>query len=103
MPVHKILDEMPHEEMVGWFKYLAVRPYGWREDYRTFSLMASSNMSGSKLRPEEVFESLAVILKYQRSKEVVPSGGAIPSGNFLKNMLGAKGGDGFDFSNLLKE
>jgi hypothetical protein len=60
MPVYKILDEMPYEELVNWTKYFKARPIGWREDNRTYMLLAAQ---GVKEKPERLFESLASLRK----------------------------------------
>jgi len=103
MPVYKLMEEMPYQELVNWFKYLKVRPYGWRDDYRAFSIMSSVNMSGSKAKPEDVFESLRAIFKDQEKRKIKLARGAVPSGLMLERMLTAKGGDGHSLSEILNK
>lgn len=101
MPVYQIMDEMPYTELQGWFKYLRVRPYGWRDDYRAWSIMSSVSMNGGKQKPEEVFESLKAVFDHQRSKKLKLAEGAVPQGVFLQSLLTAKGGDGHDFGKVM--
>jgi len=56
--VHEIRDEMPYKELQGWFEYFDRRPVGWREDQRTGMLL---NAWGAKIKPEQVFPSLAAL------------------------------------------
>lgn len=65
MPVHKILDEMPYEEFIGWNQFFASRPVGWRDDYRTSLLL---NAQGVKKRGSEIFESLRALEKTNKSR-----------------------------------
>lgn len=60
MPVYRIMDEMPYEELCNWVIYFKSRPVGWREDHRTSLLMRSF---GSKQSGEEIFPSLAAVRK----------------------------------------
>lgn len=103
MPVYQIMDEMPYTELVGWFRYLKVRPYGWRDDYRAWSIMAAVNMTGKPAKPEETFESLKAIFEHQNSKKLKFQEGAVPQGKFLQRLLASKGDDGFNLGKLLKE
>jgi hypothetical protein len=85
MPVYKILDEMPQNELMGWAQYFKRRPYGWREDQRTAVLVQAQGYKG---KPEELFPSL------KQLKDGVPAEiKALPKGKFLEMMMGAKGGD----------
>jgi hypothetical protein len=40
-------------------EYFRRRPYGWRDDNR--AAIISMSMGGSKLKPEDLFESLRII------------------------------------------
>lgn len=104
IPVYQIMDDMPYSELQGWFKYLKARPYGWRDDYRAWSIMSASNMSGKMQKPEDTFESLKAVFNYQQSRQIKLAEGAVPAGNFLQRMLAAKGGDGqFDLNKVMKD
>lgn len=84
MPVYKILDEMPYEELQGWIKYFKARPYGWREDQRTSMLL---QVQGVKKKPQEMFPSLAEL--YQTTKPKIDP-------NFLRMLDKSTGGDKFE-------
>jgi hypothetical protein len=64
-PMHKLLDEMPQEELVMWGKYFEARPIGWREDSRAGLIMQSQ---GAKVKPNEVFPALAQLHKWEGEK-----------------------------------
>jgi len=85
MPVYKIEQEMPYTEFIKWTQYLNRRPYGWREDQRTFLLLQAFGYKG---KPEDLFVTL------KQLKEGIPTEkSALPKGKFLEMMIGAKGGD----------
>lgn len=89
MPVYKILNEMPQDELRGWGIYFKKRPYGWREDQRTAMLLQAAGYKG---KPEDLFPTL------KQLKENVPTEiKALPKGKFLEMMLEAKGGDGSEW------
>lgn len=56
MPVYKILDEMPYDELQNWGLYFKQRPVEWRDDNRTYMLLSAQ---GVKQKPEQLFSSLA--------------------------------------------
>jgi len=85
MPVYKLLDEMPYDELIKWTHYFKKRPIGWREDQRTFILLQAQGYKG---RPEEVFATLKQ-LKDNIPQEIK----SLPKGKFLDMMMKAKGGD----------
>lgn len=89
IPVYKLVAEMPHEELLGWYSFLQKRPLGWREDYRA-GIIASS--FGAKVPLAQMFPSLEPILNVKPSqpKSLVQSA-------FFQAMLGAKGGETPDF------
>ena len=72
MSVQALLS-LPYEEILGWQEYFARRPPGWREDNR--SAMQVMSMAGSKVKPEDLFESLRV-MKLAQAKEAQASVGA---------------------------
>lgn len=87
---------MPYEELLGWISYFERRPVGWREDDRTYKLLA---VQGVKENPGKLFHSLDVI--YNPSKSAMLEGGQIDANSFKKStmfakMLTAKGGDKLD-------
>jgi hypothetical protein len=60
LPIYKMIDEMPYEELLGWMNYFERRPVDWRDDDRTFKLL---QVQGFKGRPETIFTSLAALNK----------------------------------------
>jgi hypothetical protein len=58
MPVHRLADEMPYEEFLGWMNYFERRPLGWRDDDRTVKLL---QVQGVKEKPWHLFSSLDAI------------------------------------------
>lgn len=84
MPVYILVNEMPFDEFKNWMEYFKKRPYGWREDNRTYSIMRSF---GVKEKPEAIFPTLAA-LKENRSQRVNLKGSKM-----LSMMLKAKGGE----------
>jgi len=99
MPVYKLIEEMPYEELLGWQAFFEIQPPGWQEDNRAYKLL---QVQGCKAKPEEVFPSLA---KLFRPKKVEHTDGMLaqPSlghSSILGKMLAAKGGEklGYDES-----
>ena len=85
MPVYKLKQEMPYEELLQWVTYFEKRPVGYREDQRVFLNLQAQGYKGT---PESVFASL------KQMKENIPdSVKALPKGKFLQMMQGARGGD----------
>lgn len=85
MPVYKIKDEMPNDELLQWYAYFKRRPIGWREDQRTFLMLRAFGFKG---QPETIFQSIKQ-LKDNIPKEIKE----LPKGKFLDMMLAAKDGD----------
>lgn len=86
MPVYKIKEEMPQEELVGWGSYFKKRPAGWREDQRVALLLQAQGYKG---KPEDLFPTL------KQLKEGIPQEEkSLPKGKFLEMMMSAKDGDG---------
>ena len=99
--MYKILEEMPYEEFVGWFKYFRMRPSGWQDDLRTYQIMSS--FAPIKKKPEELFGSLKAVSESEKSFKPKVHEGALPAGDILTRMLKAKGGDDeFDIDSFLK-
>jgi len=85
MPVYKLKEEMPYEEFLKWASFFKARPVGWREDQRTYMLLAAQ---GVKEKPEKLFPTLRAV------EENIPTEvKSLPKGKFLNMMLKAKGGD----------
>ena len=95
MPLYKLTNEMPYEELLGWLAYFSQRPIGWREDDRTFKFLQTQ---GVKEKPYEIFPSLQPI--YNTSK-VNDDGSmnmaAFKGSHMFMKLLEAKGGDKLDF------
>ena len=90
MPVYKLIDEMPYEELQGWLNYFKVRPYGWRDDQRTSLLLQAQ---GVKQKPEKIFPTLAQLAQAERKMN--SKSGMDP--NFLRFLQNAREGDSADF------
>jgi hypothetical protein len=89
MPVYKVMEEMPHEELLNWAMYFRKRPIGYREDQRTFMLLQAQGYKGTA---ESLFPTLKLL------KEGIPTEEqALPKGVFLAKMKAAVGGDGSDW------
>jgi len=97
MPVYKMQQEMPYDELLKWITFYKRRPHGWQEDHRTYMLLSAQ---GVKEKPEKLFSSLKAITEF--SKPEATDDKAMPKGAFLSKMKAAKHGDdsGWDFSNL---
>ena len=95
MPVYKLMEEMPYEEVLKWGIYFKKRPFGWREDDRTAKIMMAF---GVKAKPEQLFASLGQMKKAEAEEAAAMQPGQISVGN-LKNsalfskLLGVTGGD----------
>lgn len=94
MPVYKLTNEMPYDELLRWMNYFERRPIGWREDNRTHKLM---QVQGCDQPAVELFPSLQPIFT---PAAVVHKDGMLPA-NFkgslmFMKMLQAKGGDKVD-------
>ena len=90
MPLYKLMEEMPHDEMVGWFTYLELRPLGWREDLRTSYLIQAQ---GSKQKSTDIFPSLKAVMR-TRSSDPIES---LKGSALFAGMLSAVGGDKLEF------
>lgn len=99
MPVYKILEEMPYDELVKWGLYFEARPSGWREDDRTAKLLMAF---GVNKKPHELFQSLAKMKENEEKAKATMKPGQISFNNlrgsaFFSKMLGASGGDELPF------
>ncbi len=79
---------MSYEEILGWFEYFKRRPLGWREDNRAAMIIMSS---GAKIKPDEIFPSLAALRKNSNSSS--PQGDSLKRSAFFIKMLNAVEGD----------
>ena len=75
---------MPFDELKKWLEYFKRRPYGWRDDNRSFMIMRSF---GIKEKPETLFPTLAAL------KENKPQRVDLKGTKLLSMMLKAKGGE----------
>lgn len=99
MPVYRILDEMPYEELMGWFSYLDRRPVDWRDDDRTFKYLQTQGYKG---KPWEVFPSLNPIYRpiTKLSDDKTVNIQSLKGSIFFHKMLSSKKGDHIDFSKI---
>lgn len=84
MPVYKILEEMPNQELSGWLAYLDMRPPGWQEDLRVGYLLQAF---GEKRKVTEIFPSVATVLK-PKASSAAESLKHSPVYQFMKNAVG---------------
>jgi hypothetical protein len=68
-PVYKIMDEMPYEELQGWYKFFRERPVGWREDNRAATMIQHISF-GKTPPPDKLFASLGEMQAIAREKNV---------------------------------
>ncbi len=87
MPVYRLLDEMPYDELLNWLAYLNMRPVDWRDDDRTFKLLQAQGFKG---KPQDVFMSLAVIYE---SQQVDGNTKGLVQSAFFQKMMSSKNGD----------
>jgi hypothetical protein len=90
MPVYKLEEEMPYTEFLKWVSFFEERPSGWREDQRTYMLLAAA---GVKEKPESLFPSLNHMQKAQQEKLDKAPDRVSPKGHILQLMSRAVGGD----------
>ena len=95
IPVHRLADEMPYEEMLGWMSYFEMRPIEWRHDDRTAKLLQAQ---GVKEKATNLFPSLKAIynppIRIKHTDAVDPSN--LKQSSFFSKMLGARNGDKLD-------
>lgn len=91
IPLYKLMDEMPYDELLGWGEYFNLKPPGWREDQRA-ALIVNSN--GANVAGEHMFSSLARMKEISEKEDAdkVNTKGLTQSA-FMQNMLKAVGGD----------
>jgi hypothetical protein len=89
---------MSYTEYQGWQAYFMARPVGWRDDNRVMPLLQAQ---GIKVKPAQIFPSLAAIAKSMEEAEAkeiaeVPEGLGtarnLKNSVFFTHMLGAEGG-----------
>jgi hypothetical protein len=96
------LDDMPYDEFVGWQHYFQERPPGWREDLRSYYIMAAQ---GVDKRPEEIFPSILAVRKadaerMERRPELDNQTDRLVKSGFLGRLLSAAktNGSGWELS-----
>lgn len=62
------LMSLPYPELHGWIDYYSRYPIGWREDYRAY-IIAASLAGSDKVKPEDLFQSLAKMKKNQSTED----------------------------------
>lgn len=86
LPLYKLMEEMPHDELLGWLHYFERRPVGWRDDIRTGYLLQAQ---GDKRKVSDIFPALKNVLERNPSSAVATLKGSF----MLSKMLTAVGGD----------
>ena len=89
MPIYKILEEMPYEELKGWGEYFGKYPVGWREDRRAYIISCSM---GAKLDIATTFPTLQAVEKAQRSSETLLSK-SLKASPWMHLLASSQGGD----------
>ena len=84
MPVYKLIQEMPYDELLGWSAYFRVRPPEWRADNR--AAVIARSFGTTKASPDQLFASLATMKK-------ASSGNSIKNSSIFALMKAAVGGD----------
>jgi len=67
IPIYKLLQEMPYDELLGWFDYFDRRPVDWRDDDRTYKYLQTQ---GVKEKPWKIFPTLNPIYNNNNKQEV---------------------------------
>lgn len=91
MPLYKLKEEMPHEELVGWYLYFDKYPYGWQDDERAYRIMQAQ---GVKEKAESIFPSIAKLKASSQAEGFNVSG--FKSSKMFGLMSKAVGGDKLD-------
>jgi hypothetical protein len=86
-PAYKIMDEMPYDEFQAWFEYMSLRPPGWKEDRRTFLLLASKNPN---LKAGDLFTSLQHIEDNENATRIGTKG--LIGSKMFSMMMASRGG-----------
>ena len=97
MPIHRLVDEMPYEELLGWMNYFERRPVGWRDDDRVFKILQTQGVKG---KPWSHFPSLKPIYSPPVTNEASNGLMNLKNSVLYHKMLSATGGDTLD---ILKE
>lgn len=87
MPLYKLFEEMPHDELMRWFVYFERRPVGWRDDLRTSYLLQAQ---GSKQKGSDIFPSLKAVSRAGPSSDPMVS---LKGSSLFLKMIAAVGGD----------
>jgi hypothetical protein len=95
IPVYKILDEMPYEELLGWYAYFDLRPIEWRDDDRSFKFLQTQGFKG---KPWEVFPSLEKIYNQKiELEEDQLNIRSLKSSFFMQKILESQNGEKLNF------
>lgn len=94
MPVYKLVEEMPYEELLTWTAYFERRPVDWRADERAYRLM---QVQGTTEKSYNIFPSLDAIYNYKQKLVVLDDQAALAQSlvgsSMLSKLLGAQGGE----------
>ena len=61
------IQELPYDEIQGWFEYINRRPPGWQDDNRA-AIQVMAMAGSNKVKPEDLFSSLKTI-KDEQAKD----------------------------------
>lgn len=95
MPIHRLAEEMPYEELLGWMNYFERRPVDWRADDRAYKILQTQ---GVKEKPWAIFSSLDPIYNAKKSHDGTLDVKGLKSSALFLKMAGAKGGEKLDLS-----
>ena len=90
MPVYKLMQEMPYEELLMWGDYLSRRPIDWRADDRAYKILQTQ---GVKHKPGEIFSSLNAIYNTRTVEKEGGLGGNFKQSFMFQKIALARGGD----------
>jgi hypothetical protein len=91
IPLYRLEEEMPYDELKMWFAYFEKRPQGWREDDRAAKIIQAQ---GVKEKAWNLFPSLDRI--YNPGKFTENAVDSLKGSYLFHKMLSAKGGDKLD-------
>ena len=90
MPIYKLAEEMPYEELLAWMAYFEKRPIDWRSDDRAYKILQTQ---GVKEKPWFIFNSLNAIYNGSKSSDAGLDVSSLKRSTLFSKMLSAKGGD----------
>lgn len=94
MPVYKIMEDMPHDELQAWFAYFDKRPIGWRDDDRASKIIQAQ---GVKEKPWNLFPSLKTIYKRNDDDKPKDAAASVMGSAFGKLIMESVGGEKIPF------